>query len=65
MLKILYIYKVKSIIFFSKKFLIMGDALYVMKSLSYQQGKWVKLKRRMIKSKLKQGSNIYSILLWH
>ena len=36
-----------------------------MKSLSYQQYNWVKLSRRMVKNKLKQGSDIYSILLWH
>ena len=35
------------------------ECFVCVKSLSYEQCKWVKLK-----SKLKQGSNIYSILLW-
>ena len=36
-----------------------------MKSLSYKQYNWVKLNRKMVKNKLKQGNDIYSILLWH
>ena len=34
-----------------------------MKSLSYEQYNWVKFNRKMVKNKLKQESDICSILL--